>query len=59
MFQDYKESVIRMVLADLPRLEGSANLLPCPFQRRNPHRYVNVRDPACNGRGFKDIADLR
>jgi hypothetical protein len=59
MLQDYKESVIRMVLTESPRAEAAENALPCPFQRRNPYRYAHVKDPACNGRGFKDIADLR
>jgi hypothetical protein len=37
---------------------ASETLLPCPFQRRNPRRYRLVKDPACSGHGFKDIADL-
>lgn len=59
MFQDYKNNVIRLVRDELSQCETPENALPCPFQRRNPHRYAYVKDPACNGRGFKDIADLR
>lgn len=60
MFANYKENVISMVLAELQsEASGAENALPCPFQRRNPLRYRHVKDPACNGRGFKDIADLR
>lgn len=59
MFRVYKETVMEMVLSEQPRSEANENALPCPFQRRNPQRYAYVKDPACNGRGFKDIADLR
>jgi hypothetical protein len=37
---------------------ASETHLPCPFQRRNPRRYRLVKDPACSGHGFKEIADL-
>lgn len=60
MFANYKKNVISMVLDELKsEASGAENALPCPFQRRNPMRYRQVKDPACNGRGFKDIADLR
>lgn len=61
LLASFKDNVINMVLADLQSeaASGGGNGLPCPFQRRNPRRYRLVKDPACNGRGFKDIADLR
>jgi hypothetical protein len=60
MFTYYKNNVIDMVLNDIQaQTQDTENPLPCPFQRRNPKRYRHVKDPACNGRGFKDIADLR
>jgi len=60
MIVNYKESVLNMVLAELQSEAASDKTsLPCPFQRRNPRRYRHVKDPACKGSGFKDIADLR
>lgn len=60
LLTSYKNSVIDIVLAELQSEAATGgNGLPCPFQRRNPRRYRHVKDPACNGRGFKDIADLR
>ncbi|KAB5539336.1 hypothetical protein GE09DRAFT_1138467 [Coniochaeta sp. 2T2.1] len=59
MFANYKDNVINMVLSELQGQACTEHALPCPFQRRNPTRYRSVKDPSCNGRGFKDIADLR
>lgn len=57
LIEMYKDQVLSMVLATVS--EDKKHALPCPFQRRSPMRYSHVKDPACNGRGFKDIADLR
>jgi hypothetical protein len=56
MLVNYKAEIMNMVLAE----HGTRDTcLPCPFQRRNPKRYRHVKDHACKGNGFKDIADLR
>jgi hypothetical protein len=53
--------IIRQLDSDMNRQwpREFDNHLACPFQRVDPQRYLNVKDFACTGYGFKDIADLR
>lgn len=56
----YAQQVMAILFAETEKADAADGyMLPCPFQRRDPRRYQHVKDPACNGRGFKDIADLR